>query len=93
MCIDQGAFKVEKHQSWKDHLIDGLVFCFITEDRSLAFDHLFQCLHLIEVVHNLQIGNHLQSFGQELPMKTFTGDASDRRSITALFIDNFLRLR
>ena len=49
----QGAIKVEEHQSWKDHLVYCLVFCFISEDWSLAFDHLLKHLHLIEVIHNL----------------------------------------
>ena len=72
MHIDQSALQVKEHESREYHLVYICERLFITENGRCWYtlSRLFERLHLVQITHYLQIGNHLKSFRLQLTMET-----------------------
>ena len=79
MRIDQCPTQIQEHQSGKDHLVDVIVGNLLAEDWCGRFSTLLQEFHLVKVVDDLQVRDHLEPLGLKLSV-----EASDSTAVCGI---------
>lgn len=68
MGVDKCALQIEEKESRENHFIH-IRFPFVSKDWFSSLHHLLKRLHLVQVIHDLQVCNYLELLGEQLAME------------------------